>query len=308
MSRSRRGIAAHREYLPPTSPHLVEIKASSEDSVHRQTMSLSRSKKVSDGDDLKISAKLDEKCDPANINSTSTKRKRGNAYKSDCVDTRFIEEVNENRDAISLDSTPTKRKRTAYKSDCEDVKMSAKSDDRTHAPFKSDGEDVKINADPDQKCDVMNMNSTSTKRKRMAYKYDCDDVKISTDTQCDVNMINMNPSNDTADDEIKTCSICLEIPQEFECTKLDGCKHLFCFGCIDKWSQRENTCPLCKVRFNKIERLLKTDGKGKKRRGQDAASSKKIKNRDQSADLYDHSSIQSLFGTLSIVPRKLFLK
>jgi hypothetical protein len=39
---------------------------------------------------------------------------------------------------------------------------------------------------------------------------------------------------------------------------------------------------------------LKTDAKAKKRK--DGGSSKKIKNRDQSADLFDHNSIQGLFG------------
>ena len=84
------------------------------------------------------------------------------------------------------------------------------------------------------------------------------------------------------------------------CSSYGACDPLV-VGCIEKWSQRENTCPLCKVRFNKIERLIKMDTKGKKRKGNDGANSKKIKNRDQSADLYDHGSIQGLLGEYRLI-------
>ncbi|CAD8090749.1 unnamed protein product [Paramecium sonneborni] len=34
---------------------------------------------------------------------------------------------------------------------------------------------------------------------------------------------------------------------------LDSCNHPFCSDCIKKWSNIENTCPLCKKKFTQIE-------------------------------------------------------
>jgi len=53
------------------------------------------------------------------------------------------------------------------------------------------------------------------------------------------------------------CCICLDIPALPELSSLNGCGHTFCFDCIEKWAERENTCPLCKVRFTKINRVHK---------------------------------------------------
>jgi hypothetical protein len=42
----------------------------------------------------------------------------------------------------------------------------------------------------------------------------------------------------------KTCAICLDIVQETNLTRLDGCVHIYCFDCIENWtSQTENSCP-----------------------------------------------------------------
>ena len=42
----------------------------------------------------------------------------------------------------------------------------------------------------------------------------------------------------------KTCAICLDIVQEANLTRLDGCVHIYCFDCIESWtSQTENSCP-----------------------------------------------------------------
>lgn len=56
-------------------------------------------------------------------------------------------------------------------------------------------------------------------------------------------------------DEGATCCICLEIPTAGDLASISGCSHPFCFVCIEKWADRENTCPLCKARFSKIERV-----------------------------------------------------
>ena len=49
-----------------------------------------------------------------------------------------------------------------------------------------------------------------------------------------------------------TCCICLKHRLKHKMICLDTCKHYFCRSCITKWSKRENTCPQCRVRFNKI--------------------------------------------------------
>ena len=76
-----------------------------------------------------------------------------------------------------------------------------------------------------------------------------------------------------------TCSICFEELSNLARGKLDSCDHLYwyvsciprlrtldnsltltrSFECITEWSSRENTCPCCKKRFKRIE---KVDEKG----------------------------------------------
>ncbi|CAG9318109.1 unnamed protein product [Blepharisma stoltei] len=46
----------------------------------------------------------------------------------------------------------------------------------------------------------------------------------------------------------QTCSICLN-PIEFQ-GKVDACQHTYCYDCILRWSEVENTCPVCKTRFS----------------------------------------------------------
>ena len=88
-----------------------------------------------------------------------------------------------------------------------------------------------------------------------------------------------------------SCCICMCDPDEGERSSIDGCDHIFCFECIEKWSERENSCPLCKVRFNRITRVDKT----KKKKGQ--KGTKKVKQRDQRADLNAGNALEGLLGT-----------
>ncbi|CAG9333578.1 unnamed protein product [Blepharisma stoltei] len=46
----------------------------------------------------------------------------------------------------------------------------------------------------------------------------------------------------------QTCCICLN-SIEFQ-GKLDTCQHTYCYDCIMRWSEIENTCPVCKNRFS----------------------------------------------------------
>lgn len=97
------------------------------------------------------------------------------------------------------------------------------------------------------------------------------------------------------DDASKRCCICLEEPTKPEVSKLDMCKHIYCFTCIEKWAERENTCPLCKTRFHKIERVHKVaKPRGRKGIAQKGSPGplrnvKKVKNRDQRSD-YNRSA------------------
>mmetsp|Transcript_2816 Transcript_2816/g.3326 ORF Transcript_2816/g.3326 Transcript_2816/m.3326 type:complete len:412 (+) Transcript_2816:127-1362(+) len=93
-------------------------------------------------------------------------------------------------------------------------------------------------------------------------------------------------------DETGSCCICMCDPDPGEISTVDGCEHNFCFDCIEKWSERENTCPLCKSRFKRITRVHK----GKKIKGK--KGSKKVKQRDQRADLNPNSNLESLLANL----------
>lgn len=82
-------------------------------------------------------------------------------------------------------------------------------------------------------------------------------------------------------------------PDAGELANIDGCDHKFCFSCIEKWSERENTCPLCKNRFNRINRVMK----GKRKKG--IKGTKKVKQRDQRADLNNNNGFDNLLANIS---------
>jgi len=71
-------------------------------------------------------------------------------------------------------------------------------------------------------------------------------------------------SYENEDSNDMKCGICFET---FSLRGLmNGCKHVFCFVCIEKWSQTSNTCPLCKKRFSQLTKvdLMKPNKKGKR--------------------------------------------
>lgn len=107
------------------------------------------------------------------------------------------------------------------------------------------------------------------------------------------------PATETEeDDESKKCCICLDQPSEKELSKLDGCNHSYCFACIEKWSERENTCPQCKARFLKIERVHKIKRRKSNDTSPKVANVKKVKNRDQRADYRQQNSLQGFFANM----------
>ena len=99
--------------------------------------------------------------------------------------------------------------------------------------------------------------------------------------------------HNSADDN---CCICLDKPSDHELSQIDGCIHPYCFSCIEKWSERENSCPQCKSRFSKIERVHKL----KKRRANGNTpikeNVKKVKTRDQRADYRPNNSLHGFFA------------
>ncbi len=56
---------------------------------------------------------------------------------------------------------------------------------------------------------------------------------------------------------IPICTICREEITDVEKVRLDNCRHnQFHRECIQTWSQIDNHCPLCKVRFNEIQTVI----------------------------------------------------
>ena len=60
-------------------------------------------------------------------------------------------------------------------------------------------------------------------------------------------------SSSTEEQEESECSICFEFPSTENVATIGGCDHKFCLDCITTWSERNNVCPLCRVRFTSIE-------------------------------------------------------
>lgn len=60
-------------------------------------------------------------------------------------------------------------------------------------------------------------------------------------------------SSSTEEPEESECSICFEFPSTENVATIGGCDHKFCIDCITTWSERNNVCPLCRVRFISIE-------------------------------------------------------
>ncbi|KAG7336731.1 ring finger domain containing protein [Nitzschia inconspicua] len=91
---------------------------------------------------------------------------------------------------------------------------------------------------------------------------------------------------------VENCCICMCDVKPEDVSQINGCDHHFCFGCIEKWAERENSCPLCKSRFTKIERVNKKRQKGVK-------NTKKVRQRDQRSDLMPGAAIEGLLASLS---------
>lgn len=99
------------------------------------------------------------------------------------------------------------------------------------------------------------------------------------------------------DDEKKpaateSCCICMCDVDCDDLAGISGCLHTFCFSCIERWAERENSCPLCKIRFTKIDRVNKKKKKGQK-------NSKRVKQRDQRSDLGPGAALEGLLASFA---------
>lgn len=92
------------------------------------------------------------------------------------------------------------------------------------------------------------------------------------------------------------CSICLD---NIEIQgRLNSCSHYFCLKCIKKWSeviftQSENSCPICKARFSKIQKIPR-----RKEYKASRVSSYLVENKDQDR-IINHSEFIMLLQEAS---------
>lgn len=109
-------------------------------------------------------------------------------------------------------------------------------------------------------------------------------------------MASADGDDDAADKKpaaiVENCCICMCDVEPNDIAMINSCDHRFCFGCIEKWSERENKCPLCKTRFTKIDRVQKKRKKGTK-------NSKRVKQRDQRSDLAPGAALEGLIANLN---------
>ena len=99
------------------------------------------------------------------------------------------------------------------------------------------------------------------------------------------------------------CCICMSEPERRELASVNGCDHHFCFDCIAKWAERENTCPLCKYRFTKITRVHKA----RKRTGKTPLNSKEVKERNQRSDLVSGAALEAMLNSIAASNRNASL-
>ena len=86
----------------------------------------------------------------------------------------------------------------------------------------------------------------------------------------------------------------MDEPKPADLASINGCDHLFCFECIEQWAERENSCPLCKCRFTKIDRVHKA-----KRKKGEPANTKKVKQKDQRSDIAPGAALEGLLASFA---------
>lgn len=144
------------------------------------------------------------------------------------------------------------------------------------------------------------LSSPSSKRNRSKKARGCDCRNMSTPGRKKAPAGFKSGGDDTTDEKpvaavtanVENCCICMSDVEPNDLASIDGCDHRFCFGCIEKWSERENKCPLCKVRFTKIDRVHKKKKKGTR-------NTIKVKDCDQRSDLVPGAALDGLLANLN---------
>jgi hypothetical protein len=105
-----------------------------------------------------------------------------------------------------------------------------------------------------------------------------------------------NAKKDPDAPELASCAICMCEPDREDISNIDGCAHLFCFSCIGKWSDTENSCPLCKSRFSRIARV---HPQRKKKGGPSVHNVKRVKHQDQRSDVVSGAALENLLASIA---------
>jgi hypothetical protein len=105
-----------------------------------------------------------------------------------------------------------------------------------------------------------------------------------------------NAKKDPDSPELASCAICMCEPDREDVSNIDGCAHLFCFSCIGKWSDTENSCPLCKSRFSRIARV---HPQRKKKGGASVHNVKRVKHQDQRSDVVSGAALENLLASIA---------
>lgn len=105
-----------------------------------------------------------------------------------------------------------------------------------------------------------------------------------------------NAKKDHYSPEMVSCAICMCEPDREDVSNIDGCAHLFCFSCIGKWSDTENSCPLCKSRFSRIARV---HPQRKKKGGPSVHNVKRVKHQDQRSDVVSGAALENLLASIA---------
>ena len=103
----------------------------------------------------------------------------------------------------------------------------------------------------------------------------------------------MKKVQESLQDEIKTCGICLEVMQTPGF--LDGCTHVYCYSCIRQWQlvhdiQIDSRCPQCRQIFLRVTYLH---------------ARKETISRDQLRALPQYQQLESLLRQLLLPGRRV---
>jgi hypothetical protein len=139
--------------------------------------------------------------------------------------------------------------------------------------------------------------STSSPRKRRAKRRGSETPESSSPKRSRTSLKPApNAKKDPDSPELASCAICMCEPDREDVSNIDGCAHLFCFSCIGKWSDTENSCPLCKTRFSRIARV---HPQRKKKGGASVHNVKRVKHQDQRSDVVSGAALENLLASIA---------